>query len=115
VNVVILPDDAGVVIDFTNTSESVIPTKFADASVLYPHVLTASALGDPLADVGIVVPRLSILVLDSDRTYSLNPLTSVEVTVTVLVPVPNTPTAVGVIVGIVTLPEVAIEREVSSP
>ncbi len=62
---------AGVVIDRINVSDNVIPVKLLDASVLYPQVFTASAAGDPLADVGKLVPPFIMLVLDTALTYNL--------------------------------------------
>lgn len=108
------PSDAGVVIDRIKTSLSVMPTKLFDASVLYPHVLVSNTSGIALADAGSSAPRLFMSVLSSARIYNLKPITSVEVTVTVLVPVACAPPVAGV-TGMTTLPLVAIEREVSSP
>jgi len=109
--VVTFPDFAGTVSDFNNVSVSVSPLKFEVASMLYPQVFIESGAGDEFSEAGRVAPRLVILVLLSARTYNLNPDTSVEVTVTLFVPVARVPEVVGVI-GIETLPEVDIESEV---
>ena len=65
------PVDAGPMSVRISVSVSDDPTKLFDPSVLYPHVLTASAAGVALADVGRTSPRLFISVLPLERKYSL--------------------------------------------
>lgn len=68
---VISPELAGPTNDFIIVSFIVMPTKLFDASVLYPHVFSARAAGELLAEAGSGVPRLSIFVLFRALIYNL--------------------------------------------